>query len=381
MSNSPIASLSKHFQNLTDPRAKHSIDHLLIDIVIITICAVICGANNWVDIENYGHAKKEWLETFLELPNGIPSHDTLMRVFARLKPKELQQCFLDWIEGVAQITKGQVIAVDGKSLRSALERGENRGAIHMVSAWATKNRLVLGQTKVSAKSNEITAIPELLKILTIEGNIVTIDAMGCQKEIAQTIIEQKGDYILALKGNHGNLYQEVVELFKFARKQDWQGIEHQFYQTRNQGHGRVEIRRHWTMGHTSYLSGAEKWKGLQTIGLVESERRIKDKITVEQRYYLMSIPSDARVLAESVRSHWSIENQLHWVLDVGFGEDNLRGCVGYSAENLAVIRHLALNLLTHESTAKGGIHAKRLKAGWDNNYLSLILNSLTLVNN
>jgi predicted transposase YbfD/YdcC len=377
MSNSAIASLSKHFESLTDPRAEHSIDHLLIDIVVITICAVICGANNWVEIENYGHAKKEWLETFLELPNGIPSHDTLMRLFARLKPKELQQCFLDWIEAVAEITKGQVIAVDGKSLRSALERGENRGAIHMVSAWATKNRLVLGQTKVSAKSNEITAIPELLKILTIEGNIVSIDAMGCQKEIAETIIEQRGDYVLALKGNHPNLYQDVVQLFEFARQQDWKGIEHQFHQTRNQGHGRVEIRRHWTMGNSEYLYGAEQWKGLQSIGLVESERRIKDKITVEQRYYLMSIPSDARVLAQSVRSHWGIENQLHWVLDVGFYEDNLRGCLGYSAENLAVIRHLALNLLTHESTAFGGIHAKRLKAGWDNHYLSLVLNSLS----
>jgi predicted transposase YbfD/YdcC len=377
MINSPIASLEKHFQNLTDPRAEHSIDHLLIDLVIMTICAVICGANNWVEIENYGHAKKEWLETFLELPNGIPSHDTLMRLFARLKPKELQQCFLSWIEAVTELTKGQVIAIDGKSLRSALERGERRGAIHMVSAWATKNRLVLGQRKVSAKSNEITAIPELLKILTIEETIVSIDAMGCQKQIAQTIIEQKGDYVLALKGNHPNLYQDVVQLFEFARQQDWQGIEHQFHQTINKDHGRLEIRRHWTMGNTEYLSGAEQWKGLQSIGLVESERRVKDKITVEQRYYLMSIESDAQRFAESIRSHWGIENQLHWVLDVSFQEDSLQGCLGYSAENLAVVRHLALNLLTHESTAKGGIHAKRLKAGWNNNYLSLVLNSLS----
>ena len=378
MSNSPIASLSKYFENLTDPRAEHSIDHLLIDMVIITICAVICGANNWVEIENYGHAKKDWLETFLELPHGIPSHDTLMRLFARLKPKQLQQCFLSWIEAVTQITKGQVIAIDGKSIRSALERGQSRGAIHMVSAWATKNRLVLGQTKVSGKSNEITAIPELLKILTIEGNLVSIDAMGCQKEIAQTIIEQEGDYVLALKGNHPNLYQDVVQLFQFAHQQEWKGIEHQFHQTMNKDHGRLEIRRHWTMGNTEYLYGAEQWKGLQSIGMVESERRVKDKITVEQRYYLMSIESDARLFAQSVRSHWGIENQLHWVLDVSFQEDSLRSCLGYSAENLAVVRHLALNLLTHESTAKGGIHAKRLKAGWNNDYLSLVLNSLSL---
>jgi predicted transposase YbfD/YdcC len=376
MSNSPIASLSKHFENLTDPRAEHSIDHLLIDIVIITICAVICGANNWVEIENYGHAKKEWLETFLELPHGIPSHDTLMRLFARLKPNELQQCFLSWIEAVTNITKGQVIAIDGKTLRSALERGQ-KGAIHMVSAWATKNRLVLGQRKVSAKSNEITAIPELLKILTIEGSLVSIDAMGCQKEIAQTLIEQEGDYVLALKKNHPNLYQDVVQLFQFAHQQEWKGIEHQFHQTINKDHGRLEIRRHWTMGQTEYLYGAEQWKGLQSIGMVESERRVKDKITVEQRYYLMSIESDAQGFAQAVRSHWGIENQLHWVLDVGFQEDSLKGCLGYSAENLAVVRHLAVNLLTHETTAKGGIHAKRLKAGWNNNYLTLVLNSLS----
>ncbi len=292
MSNSPIASLSKHFKNLTDPRAEHSIDHLLIDIVIITICAVICGANNWVEIENYGHAKKEWLETFLELPHGIPSHDTLMRLFARLKPNQLQQCFLSWIGSVTQITKGQVIAIDGKTLRSAYQKSQNRGAIHMVSAWATKNNLVLGQTKVNAKSNEITAIPELLKILTIEDCLVSIDAMGCQKEMAQTIIDQEGDYVLALKKNHPNLYQEVVQLFQFAHQQEWKGIEHQFHQTINKDHGRFEIRRHWTMGKTEHLYGAEQWKGLQSIGMVESERRIKEKITVEQRYYLMSIESD-----------------------------------------------------------------------------------------
>ncbi len=376
MSNSPIASLSKHFQNLNDPRAEHSIEHLLIDMVIITICAVICGANNWVEIENYGHAKKDWLETFLELPHGIPSHDTLMRLFARLHPKQLQECFLSWMESVTNITQGQVIALDGKTLRSAYQTGENRGAIHMVSAWATKNRLVLGQTKVSDKSNEITAIPELLKVLTIEGNLVSIDAMGCQKEIAENIIEQKGDYVLALKGNHPNLYQDVVQLFQFALQQNWKGIEHQFHQTVDKNHGRVEIRRHWTMGKTEYLDGAEQWKGLQSIGMVESERRVKDKITIEKRYYLMSIKSDAQTFAQSVRSHWGIENQLHWVLDVSFQEDSLRGCLGYSGENLAVVRHLALNLLTHESTAKGGIHAKRLKAGWNNNYLSLVLNSL-----
>lgn len=376
MIKSPIESLKIHFQKLTDPRVEHNINHQLIDIIMITICAVICGADNWVEIENYGHGKKEWLETFLELPHGIPSHDTLMRVFARLKPKELQECFSDWIQAVAKITKNQVIAIDGKSLRGALERDQKRGAIHMVSAWATENRLVLGQTKVNNKSNEITAIPELLKTLAIENCVITIDAMGCQKEIAEMIVSQKADYVLALKGNHLNMYQDVVELFTFARQQNWKGIEHQFYQTRNKDHGRIEIRRHWTMGNTSYLYGAEQWQGLQSIGMVESERRIKDKITIEQRYYLMSMKNNVEVFAKSVRNHWGIENQLHWVLDVSFSEDKQKGCLGYSAENLNVVRHLAVNLLTHELTGKGGIHAKRLKAGWDNNYLSLVLNSL-----
>lgn len=377
MTPSPIASLETHFSSLTDPRAEHSIDHRLIDLVMITICAVICGADNWVEIENYGHDKQEWLQQFLELPHGIPSHDTLMRLFARLKPEQLQQCFLNWIQTVSQITKGQVIAIDGKSLHSALERGRSRGAIHMVSAWATKNRLVLGQTKVMAKSNEITAIPHLLQVLTIEGCLVSIDAMGCQKKIASTIIEQQGDYVLGLKANHQNLYEDVVQLFQSARQQDWKNLEHEFYQTINKGHGRLEIRRHWTMGLTEYLCGAEQWTGLQSIGLVESERRVNHQTTIEQRYYLLSIQSDAQRFAEAVRSHWSIENQLHWILDVGFQEDSVKGCLGYSAENLAVIRHLAVNLLTHEHTAKGGIHAKRKKAGWNNNYLTRVLDSLS----
>ena len=391
MNLSPLTSIETHFRSLTDPRAEHSIKHRLTDIVMITICAVICGADNWVDIENYGHAKIEWLEQFLELSQGIPSHDTLMRVFARLKPEELQQCFLNWIQAVSQISKGQIIAIDGKSLRSALERGQakaedaalqrqkaevflfgrsldshqtpsvasdlncagnprsrglvndracirkeegrsiyfpsalcllpsalraklgqNRGAIHMVSAWACENRLVLGQQKVNAKSNEITAIPKLLELLAIEGCLVSIDAMGCQTEIARTIIEQRGDYVLALKGNHKSLYEDVVELFQLARQQDWQNIDHKFYQTINKGHGRIEIRRYWTMGQTDYLLGAEQWSGLKSIGLVESERRINNHTTGEHRYYLLSIQSDAQLFAKAVRSHWGIENQLHW---------------------------------------------------------------------
>jgi predicted transposase YbfD/YdcC len=373
MSDSPVAALVEHFNNIKDPRAQHSIAHLLIDIVIITICAVICGADSWPEVESYGHAKQQWLSTFLALPNGIPSHDTFERVFARLKPQELQQSFLSWVQAVFQITVGQVIAIDGKTLRGAYEGGAERGMIHMVSAWATQNRLVLGQRKVDEKSNEITAIPELLKILELEGGLVSIDAMGCQTKIAQTIVDQGADYVLALKANQGNLYEDVTQLFELAHQQNFKDIEHDFHQTIDQGHGRIEIRNYWIMGQTQYLLGAQNWAGLQSIGCVESERRINGNSTLERRYYLLSIPSDAQLFARAVRSHWGIENQLHWILDVGFHEDESRACQGYSAENMAVVRHIAVNLLSQEKSVKVGVKAKRLRAGWDDDYLLKVL--------
>lgn len=373
MPESAITSLKAHFGELPDPRAQHSIEHLLIDIVMITICAVICGAESWVEIEHYGIAKQEWLGTFLELPHGIPSHDTLERVFARLRPEPLQQCFLHWVQAVFEISDGQLIAVDGKTLRGSYQQGGKQGMIHMVSAWAAQSRLVLGQRKVNQKSNEITAIPELLAILDLEGAIVSIDAMGCQTAIAQQIVEQQGDYVLALKGNQGNLHEDVVQLFDHARQQHFRGIEHDCYETQEQAHGRVETRRYWVMGQTEYLVGAENWAKLTTIGCVESQRQIGNKSTCERRYYLLSLPLDAARFAATVRGHWGIENQLHWILDVAFREDQSRSTQGYSGENLAVIRHLALNLLTQEKSAKGGIRAKRLKAGWDDHYLLKVL--------
>ena len=340
---------------------------------MITICAVICGADHWVEIENYGIAKQEWLETFLELPNGIPSHDTLERTLARLRPEQVQQCFLNWVQAVFNITDGQLISIDGKTLRGSYERGGKQGMIHMVSAWAHQNRLVLGQRKVHEKSNEITAIPELLKVLDLAGAVVSIDAMGCQTAIAAQIVAQQGDYVLALKGNQGNLHQDVRQLFNHAHTQNFRDIEHDFYQTEEQGHGRQENRRYWVMGQTEFLVGAEHWAKLTTIGCVESQRQIGDKISSEMRYYLLSLPLDAKRFAEAVRGHWGIENQLHWILDVGFREDGSRATQGFSAENLAVIRHLAVNLLTQEKTAKGGTHAKRLKAGWNDRYLTKVL--------
>jgi len=365
--------LKEHFSVLDDPRAQHRIEHLLLDIVLVTICAVICGADTWVEIENYGIAKQEWLKTFLELPNGIPSHDTFERMFARLRPEQLQQCFLNWVQAVFNITDGQLISLDGKTLRGSYERGGKQGMIHMVSAWASQNRLVLGQRKVNEKSNEVTAIPELLKVLDLNGAVVSIDAMGCQTEIAAQIVSQQGDYVLALKGNQGNLHQDVQQLFEHARSQNFRGIEHDFYQTQEQGHGRQETRRYWVMGKTEYLIGAENWAKLTTIGCVESQRQVGEQVTCELRYYLLSLPLDATTFASAVRGHWGIENQLHWILDVGFREDQSRTTQGYCAENLAVIRHLAVNLISQEKSAKGGTKAKRLKAGWDEHYLTKIL--------
>lgn len=376
MIDAAIIPLKEHFSSLDDPRTQHRIEHLLLDIVLVTICAVICGADNWVEIEHYGNSKREWLETFLELPNGIPSHDTFERMFARLRPEQVQQCFLNWVQAVFNISDGQLISLDGKTLRGSYQQGGKQGMIHMVSAWASENRLVLGQRKVNEKSNEITAIPELLKVLDLNGAVVSIDAMGCQTEIAAQIVSQQGDYVLALKGNQGDLHQDVQQLFDQAHSQNFRGIEHDFYETQEQGHGRQEIRRYWVMGNTDYLIGAENWANLTTIGCVESQRQVGDKMTREMRYYLLSLPPDAARFAAAVRGHWGIENQLHWILDVGFREDQSRATQGYCAENLAVIRHLAVNLLSQEKSAKGGTRAKRLKAGWDDQYLTKILSQV-----
>ncbi len=376
---SPAALIETHFGGLKDPRAAHSIEHQLIDILIITICATICGANDWEAIAQYGRTKQEWLKTWLELPNGIPSADTFSRVFARLKPEELQKCFMGWMQAVQNVTEGELLNIDGKTLRGAKEAGKSRSLIHMVSVWSASQHLVLGQMKVSEKSNEITAIPPLLEMLAIRGCLVSIDAMGCQTEIAKTIVEQGADYVLALKGNQGDLHNDVSQLFTSARKQNFRNIEHQFHSTVSFGHGRMETRRYWTMGDTEYLIGAHKWSGLKSIGMVESQREMNGKVSVEQRYYILSIESDVQRFATAVRSHWSIENQLHWILDVGFGEDAAQSCQGYSAENLAVIRHIGINLLSRDKESKVGVKTRRLQAGWDDNYLKTVLSALNIV--
>lgn len=368
-----IARISEHFDRLDDPREEELVEHKLLDMIVIAVCAVLCGADTWVEVETFGKARQAWLAGFLELPHGIASHDTFGRLFARLSSHQFQKCFASWIQAVFTVTSGQVIAIDGKTLRRSYDRGCNQAAIHMVSAWAQANRLVLGQVKTEAKSNEITAIPELLKLLEVKGSIVTIDAMGCQKAIAADIIDRGGDYVLALKGNQGRLSEQVKPFFTQAQANQFAGIAHEYHETVDGGHGRVEVRRYWTVTVPPEVTEAEKWKGLQTIGMVESERHIEAKVTREIRYYISSLDSDAERFGRAVRGHWGIENTLHWSLDVTFNEDGCRIRQGQAAENFSVLRHLALNLLQQDKTTRLGLKAKRFKAALDPQYLAKLL--------
>lgn len=379
IASSPV-STSAHFSTITDPRDERYVKHSLVNIITIAICGAICGADDWVAVETFGHAKREWLEKHLDLPNGIPSHDTFGTVFAYLDPQAFQQSFINWVRAVSEVTEGEIVPIDGKTLRRSHDKGIGKEAIHMVSAWANQSHLVLGQVKVDDKSNEITAIPALLELLALKGCLVTIDAIGCQKEIARQIVDQQADYVLALKENQGKLYQEVVDLFAAGVKTDFEHIPYHFHPDFNKGHGRLEWRRCWTIDDPhfiAYLDPDHTWPALTSVVMVEAQRTLQGQTSTEKRYYISSLPGDPHHLLQATRQHWGIENKLHWVLDVAFREDHSRVRRGHAPENLAVVRHIALNLLKQETSLNCGIHTKRLRAGWDQAYLEQVLASLT----
>ena len=357
----------KHFAELTDPRVERTKEHLLCDIVFIAIAGVVCGAESWNDIEQYGQAKQAWLKTFLALPNGIPSHDTFNRVFSALDPEQLEACFLAWVREVAQLSQGEVVSIDGKAIRGSRQAG-NKAIVHMVSAWANTNHLVLAQRRVADKSNEITAIPKLLQVLELSGTVVTIDAIGCQRSIAQQIIARKADYILAVKENQKHLLADVQDSFRMLAADA-------VAEETDCGHGRVERRTCSVLGDCTLIEHASEWTSLRSVVRIQAERfhKTTGEIEAETRYYISSLPPQAAQLNRAIRQHWGIENSLHWVLDLAFHEDQSRKRAGHAAQNFSLLNRIALNLLKNDKSVKVGVRGKRLVAGWDNDFLLRLL--------
>lgn len=361
------------FAELPDPRRSQGRRHKLVDILAVALCAVLCGADDFTEIEEFGETREAWLRQFLELPHGIPSHDTFGRVFAALDPEAFGRCFMSWVRGVAQLSEGAIVAIDGKAVRRSYDAAAAGPAIRLVSAWARENRLTLGQVKVAEGSNEITAVPELLRSLAVKGCVVTTDALNCQKETAAQIRRQGADYVLALKGNHGGLHERVEQFLGAVREGRTHGFRVGEHRSLEKEHGRIEERRFWQVNAPEDLTATGEWADLASVGLCEAVREAAGEVSTHRRYYLSSLPVEAAKFAEAVRGHWAVENSCHWVLDVAFGEDDSRVRVGDAAENFALLRRIVNNLLQHERSVKRGVKAKRLKAALDENYLLKVL--------
>lgn len=376
MSDGHLASIATHFGHLSDPRVERTRAHNLLDILTIAICAILAGAEGPTGMETFGQAKEEWLRTLLPLPNGIPSHDTFSRVLAQLKPQELQQGFLDWFAAIASVTKGELVALDGKTLRKSAAKAWGQAAVQMVSAWASTNRLVLGQEKVDPNSNEITAVPALLEKLALNGCIVTVDALHCQVKTAETIVKGEADYVIAAKGNQETLHEAIRQAFAEAHASGFADAAHDTYQTEETHHGRWEQRTYWTLMDPLVLAKVNpkgRWPKLGCIGMVRAERTLNGKTSIEERFYISSLDGNARTFGTAVRGHWGIENSVHWLLDLVFREDECRVSVGKGAENLAVLRHIALNLLQQDRSSKQSLKQKRFRAALDPSYLQRLL--------
>ena len=341
--------------------------------MVIAVCGAICGADNWVHIAEFGRSQYAWLKTVLALPNGIPSHDTFGRVFARISPEHFQACFSAWVQSLLPKLDEEIVPIDGKTLRHSYDRTSGKAAVHMVNAWAVKNRLVLGQFPCESGLDEITIIPQLLRVLALKGCIVTVDAIGCHKSVAEQIIDQQGDYVLAVKANQPKLLNHLRQVFDRAKPQLHQDLSVDTFETHDENHGRIETRRYWTTDQVDDFADWTAWKGLALFGMVEAQRQVGDQVSVQRRYYISSLANDAQRFGQAVRRHWSIENSLHWVLDVVFREDDSRVRTGHAPENMALLRQIAVSLLQQEKTANVGVQTKRLKAGWDNTYLANVL--------
>jgi len=373
MQNNPSAShnLKDHFAQLPDPRSGPAQCHELLDILMIAVCAMLCGAETFTEMATFGRCKTDWFKTWLSLPHGIPSHDTFNRVFGLIDPAAFMKCFLTWTQSVRQTVPGELVALDGKTLRGSRTRG--RGPVHLVNVWAARNRLVLGQLTVADKSNEITALPELLRALELAGCVVTTDAMGCQKQVAKEIHEADADYVLALKGNHGTLHGEVKMFLDDAQSRKFADVKHAFSETLGKDHGRLETRRYWVTEEIGWMADKDQWEALRSVGMVEAIREVNGQVQSERRYYLSSLPAEAERFAAAVRGHWEIENSVHWVLDVQMGEDRCAVRHQNAAQNLAALRALCLNQLRRDHQLRVGIRSKQKAAGWDHNYLASLL--------